>query len=52
MVNKVAHEIFHEHGQVAEDQMKTCVKEKLDADEQCASILQKSEGKGVTFDVG
>jgi hypothetical protein len=30
--------------------MKTRIKEKLDADEQCASILQKSELKGVTFD--
>jgi hypothetical protein len=35
---------------VTEDQMKTRIKEKLDADEQCASLLHKSELKGVTFD--
>jgi len=35
---------------VTEEQMKTRIKEKLDADEQCVSILQKSEVKGLTFD--
>lgn len=50
MVRKLAYEIFHEHKQVTEEQMKTRIKEKLDADEQCVSILQKSEVKGLTFD--
>ena len=35
---------------MTEEQMKTRIKEKLDADEQCVSILQKSEVKGLTFD--
>ncbi|EXX74843.1 uncharacterized protein OCT59_005057 [Rhizophagus irregularis] len=50
VVRKLAYEIFHEHKQVTEEQMKTRIKEKLDADEQCVSILQKSEVKGLTFD--
>ncbi|PKC08056.1 hypothetical protein RhiirA5_417405 [Rhizophagus irregularis] len=50
VVRKLAYEIFHEHKQVTKEQMKTRIKEKLDADEQCVSILQKSEVKGLTFD--
>ena len=30
--------------------MKTRIKEKLDADEQCVNIIKKSEEKGLTFD--
>ncbi|PKC75949.1 hypothetical protein RhiirA1_448150 [Rhizophagus irregularis] len=35
---------------IIQEQMKTRIKEKLDADEQCVSILQKSEVKGLMFD--
>ncbi|CAG8460257.1 3937_t:CDS:2, partial [Funneliformis caledonium] len=45
-VKKLAHELFHEHKQVGEQQMKDRIKEKLDADELCVSMLQKSEEKG------
>ncbi|RGB37588.1 hypothetical protein C1646_756656 [Rhizophagus diaphanus] len=50
VIRKLAYEIFHEHKQVTDEQMKIRIKEKLDADEQCISILQKSEVKGLTFD--
>jgi len=49
-VKKLAYELFHEHKQPSEDQMKQLIKEKLDADEHCVEMLKKCEGKGFTYD--
>jgi|GraSoiStandDraft_8_1057269.scaffolds.fasta_scaffold456507_1 hypothetical protein len=47
---RLAYEIFHEHITLNEHEMKERIKEKLDDDEFCVRILQKSEQKGVNFD--
>ncbi|CAG8639380.1 10066_t:CDS:2 [Funneliformis mosseae] len=43
IIKNLAYELFHEHKTIPEDQIKERLKEKLNADEYCASILQKSE---------
>jgi hypothetical protein len=49
-IKKLAYEIFHEHKQLSEQQMKECFKEKLDSDEHCVDFFRKSNEKGLTFD--
>jgi hypothetical protein len=48
-VRALAHELFHEHCHITDQQMKER-KAKLESDEYCAGQLQKSEDKGVSYD--
>ena len=50
-VKRLAYELFHEHNKtLIENQLKQRIKEKLDTDEYCVSMLCKCEEKELTFD--
>lgn len=46
----MAHEIFHKHKQINDDELKVHLKNKLDADEYCVHQLRKLEDSGVDYD--
>ncbi|CAI2199873.1 18247_t:CDS:2, partial [Funneliformis geosporum] len=50
VIKKLAYEIFYEHKQLSEQQIKERFKEKLDSDEHYVDFLQKSNERGLTFD--
>ena len=49
-IKKLAHEIFHDHKQLNEQQMKELLKKKLDGDEHCVDFLNKINAKGISYD--
>ena len=49
-VKVLAHELFHEHCHITDQQLKERLKAKLESDEYCAGQLQKLEDKGVSYD--
>jgi hypothetical protein len=49
-VRALAHELFHEHRHITDEQMKERLKAKLESDPYCAAQLKKSEDMGLSYD--
>lgn len=49
-VRKLSYELFHEHKQVSDEELKNRIKAKLTNDEYCAKQLQKLQDQKITFD--
>ena len=50
MVRKLANELFHEHQNLSDMELKDRFKQKMDDDEYCANKLQRMYDSGVSFD--
>lgn len=46
----MAYELFHEHKQPSDDELKTRLNTKLNDDEYCVGQLKKLKDNGVTYD--
>ena len=50
MVRKLANELFHEHQNLSDMELKDRLKQKMDNDEYCTNKLQRMYDSGVSFD--
>ncbi|CAG8823049.1 1205_t:CDS:1, partial [Racocetra fulgida] len=48
-IKKLSYDLFHEHKQNTENELKEWLKLKLEEDEFSSKQLQKSKDKGITF---
>lgn len=49
-IRKLSYEVFHEHKQITDNELKARLKAKLDGDEYCANQLRKLQDNGVSYD--
>jgi hypothetical protein len=49
-IRKLSYDLFHEHKQVPDQELKSRMKAKLDADDYCVNQLRKLREKGSTYD--
>ena len=50
-IRKLAHEVFHEHQNINDKELKNRLEKKLKDDEYCAVQLQKMRDHNVSFDM-
>ena len=50
MVRKLANDLFYEHQNLSDMELKDHLKQKMDDDEYCANKLQRMYDSGVSFD--
>ena len=50
MVRKLANDLFHEHQNLSDMELKDRLKQKMDGDEYCANKLQRMYDSDVSFD--